>query len=508
MAVRVRFAPSPTGPLHIGGVRTALYNYLFARKHGGDFILRIEDTDQQRYVEGAEEYILEALRWFRLTPDEGPGYNGAYGPYRQSERRAIYAEHARMLLTTGKAYYAFDTPGELEEMRLRHSERGVHSPRYDHNTRGEMRNSLSLGADEVHRLLESGAPYTLRLRVDPGEEVSFDDSIRGRVSFDSGELDDKVLMKSDGLPTYHLANVVDDYLMKITHVIRGEEWLSSTPHHVLLYRAFGWEDHMPAMAHLPLLLKPNGKGKLSKRDGAEFGFPVFPLDWTSGEDRFSGFREAGFEAAAVINFLALLGWNPGTEQERFTMEELIEAFSLDHIVKSGARFDFDKALWFNQQYLIDCPNELIAKSIKAAAEDRGWRADLAFLTGVARLMKERVHRAPEILEKGSYLFTEPTEVDLDTAAKKWSDDFAFHVKSLLALVAGSASFHAPDLSESVKAWIAEKGLKMGQVLPILRLGLTGTMQGPDVFETFELLGKETCLERLSKAFERFASLKK
>lgn len=504
MGVRVRFAPSPTGPLHIGGVRTALYNYLFARKNGGTFILRIEDTDQLRYVPGAEEYIIESLRWFGLVPDEGPGFGGDMGPYRQSERQETYAGYAMELISSGKAYYAFDTPEELEAMRQRLQDQGVHTPKYDHSTRMEMRNSLTLSASETDDLLESGAAYTVRLKVEPGQTITFEDHVRGTVSFQSDELDDKVLLKSDGLPTYHLANVVDDHLMKITHVIRGEEWLSSTPHHVLLYRAFGWEDIMPQMAHLPLILKPNGQGKLSKRDGAKFGFPVFPLDWQDQEETFAGFREAGFEAPAVLNFLALLGWNPGTEQELFTVDELVDQFSLEHIVKSGARFDYDKALWFNQQHLMRMPDEQIAQQLEPGASERNWPADTVYLTRVAGMMKERVHRLNEIFDKGNYLFEMPREYDLDTARKKWSPEMAAAGDELTSLIAGISPFEAHHISEQVKAWISEKGLKMGQVLPILRLGLTGTMQGPDVFQTIELFGADNAVERLKKAFEVFS----
>ena len=349
--VRVRFAPSPTGPLHIGGVRTALYTYLIAKKTGGAFVLRIEDTDQNRYVPGAEEYIIEALDWCGIKPDEGPHLSGAYGPYRQSERREIYARYATQLVNEGKAYYAFDTAEEIEAMRQRLSEEGNHAPKYDHSSRMVMRNSLTLSESETERLRNESDDVIIRLKVEPDQEIIVNDIIRGQVKFDSSELDDKVLLKADGMPTYHLANIVDDHLMEITHVIRGEEWLPSTAHHVLLYRALGWEDSMPEFAHLSLLLKPNGKGKLSKRDGAKFGFPVFPLEWKASteDDSFKGFKDFGFDPDATVNFLAFLGWNPGTEQEIFSMEELAEAFNLDQIVKSGARFDIDKARWYNQQ---------------------------------------------------------------------------------------------------------------------------------------------------------------
>lgn len=504
MSVRVRFAPSPTGPLHIGGVRTALYNYLFAKSKGGTFILRIEDTDQQRYVPGAEEYITDALKWFGLIPDEGPGFGGEKGPYRQSERQSVYAGYAMELISAGKAYYAFDTPEELEEMRSRQQDKGVHTPKYDHTVRMEMRNSLTMDTSKVNDLIDSGTPYTIRLKVEPGLEIGFEDRIRGQVNFNSSELDDKILLKSDGLPTYHLANVVDDHLMGITHVIRGEEWLSSTPHHVLLYRAFGWEDIMPEMAHLPLILKPNGKGKLSKRDGAKFGFPVFPVDWQDKEETFKGFREDGFEPAAVMNFLAFLGWNPGTEQELFSLDELVKEFSLDHIVKSGARFDYEKALWFNQQYLIQTPDEEIAKRLGELTADKGWTTDIGYLTKVAGMMKERVHRITEIPESGYYLFTEPEKYDLKTARKRWAPEFDEKKEDLLDLIDSITDFNKEEIANRVKGWIAEHNLKMGQVLPILRLGLTGTMQGPDVFETIELLGKNVVRDRMKKAYQLFS----
>lgn len=504
MGVRVRFAPSPTGPLHIGGVRTALYNFLFARSRGGTFILRIEDTDQLRYVPGAEEYIIEALKWFGLTPDEGPGFGGEMEPYRQSERQSMYNGYAMELVSSGKAYYAFDTAEALEEMRIRLQDRGVHTPKYDHLSRMEMRNSLTLDPEQTDNLLESGVPYTIRLKVEPGRTIEFEDLVRGTVRFQSDELDDKVLLKSDGMPTYHLANVVDDHLMKITHVIRGEEWLSSTPHHVLLYQAFGWEDIMPKMAHLPLILKPNGQGKLSKRDGAQFGFPVFPLDWDDDGETFTGFREAGFEPDAVLNFLVLLGWNPGTEQEIFSLDELIESFSLEHIVKSGARFDFEKALWFNQQYLMKTPDADLAERLADGAVSRKWPHDPQYLQKVAAMMKERVHCLPEIFEKADYLFDLPSSYDLDTARKKWGPEMEAAWDDLLGVIRDIQPFEAGTISEKIKSWISEKGLKMGQVLPILRLGLTGTMQGPDVFETMALFGPENVLERMKKAFTLFS----
>ena len=500
MAIRVRFAPSPTGPLHIGGVRTALYNYLFAKQNGGSFILRLEDTDQERFVEGAESYIVDSLNWFGLLPDEGPEFGGSYGPYRQSERKSQYGQHAQKLIQEGKAYYAFDTEEELEQMRARLQDSGVHMPRYDYTVRSDMRNSLTLDPAEVKSLLDSGAAFTIRLLVHPGNELVFEDAVRGEVRFKSEELDDKVLVKSDGMPTYHLANVVDDHLMEITHVIRGEEWLSSTPHHVLLYQSFGWE--MPQMAHLPLILKPSGKGKLSKRDGAQFGFPVFPIDW-NGQEHFPGYREAGFEPEAVLNFLAFLGWNPGTEQELFSLEELIEAFSLEHIVKGGARFDYDKALWFNQQHLIHADDETLAERLLPRAREKGYAQDIAYITQVVGMMKERVHLLPEIIDQGYYLFESPQNYDLDMVRKKWGPDVADQSESLIELLRTVSPYKAEELATTIKAWIQEKGLKMGQVLPILRLGLTGTMQGPDVFQTIELFGPEESANRMKIAFDFF-----
>ncbi|MDF1673654.1 MAG: glutamate--tRNA ligase, partial [Vicingaceae bacterium] len=391
--VRVRFAPSPTGPLHIGGVRTALYNYLFAKKHGGDFLLRIEDTDQTRYVKGAEDYIAEALNWCGITPDEGVGVGGDLGPYRQSERKeaGIYKKYVDQLLESGDAYYAFDTPEELDQMRENLKAAGVAAPQYNANSRNSMKNSLTLSAEEVQKRLDAGDPFVVRVKIPRNEEVKFQDIIRGWVVVHSANLDDKVLFKSDGMPTYHMANVVDDYMMKITHVIRGEEWLPSGPLHVLLYRFLGWEDVMPQFAHLPLLLKPDGHGKLSKRDGDRLGFPVFPIQWTSPEGEISsGYRESGYFAEAHINMLAFLGWNPGTPQEIFSLEELVEAFSLERVGKSGAKFDPDKTKWFNEQYLRAKSNEELAQLVKPLVEEKGYTyADDSFLAGVCGLMKER-----------------------------------------------------------------------------------------------------------------------
>ncbi len=505
MAVRVRFAPSPTGALHIGGIRTALYNYLFARKHGGAFILRIEDTDQARYVAGAEEYIVEALTWVGLLPDEGVGFGGDYGPYRQSERKAIYQKHAQTLIDSGRAYYAFDTPEELEAQRQRDI-----SFIYNYRTRQHLRNSLSLKPAEVDALLNSGTPYVIRLRVEPDEEVRIQDLIRGEVVFQSSELDDKVLLKADGMPTYHLANIVDDYLMRITHVIRGEEWLSSTAHHVLLYRAFGWEKAMPQFAHLPLILRPEGQGKLSKRDGARFGIPVFPLSWKGAtpEDSFLGFREAGFLPQAVLNFLALLGWHPQGEQEVFSLEELIQQFSLEHISKGGARFDYDKAKWFNQRYIMAADNATLAHYIRPLAEAKGYRSDLPYLERVAALMKERVSLLPEFVEEGYYLFEPVRAYDDETIRKKWNPALQPVLEAIAQHLANISPFEAPHIESTVKALLQEYRVKSGEVLPLMRLALVGTMKGPAVFDTAALIGPTETAERIRRGMAYFLQLPK
>lgn len=506
--VRVRFAPSPTGPLHIGGVRTALYNYLFAKKNGGTFILRIEDTDQVRYVPGAEEYIVESLQWCGLTPDEGPGFGGACEPYRQSERKAIYQQYARTLIDRGEAYYAFDTPEELETRRQSEAAAGNHNFKYDSLTRLSMKNSLTLPKDDVQRRLDAGEEYVIRLKVPENETVTFNDLIRGEVSFQTGELDDKVLLKGDGMPTYHLANIVDDHLMKITHVIRGEEWLPSTGHHVLLYRAFGWEATMPEFAHLPLILKPDGKGKLSKRDGARFGIPVFPLGWEgeTPEESFDGFREFGFLPAAVINFLAFLGWNPGTEQEIFSLEELCEAFSIEKISKSGARFDFDKARWYNQQYIHAARGEELAAMVRPMLEQKGYEISEAYLAAVCNLMKDRLVVLPDILNQAYYFFEDVKLYDHQNIEKRWKPESRHTFEALAALLEKTAAFDSDALEEAVKQFMTSHHLKMGEVMPVLRLALAGTMQGPAVFEMMTVLGRERTVARLHQAFDYFDSV--
>ncbi|MBK7936180.1 MAG: glutamate--tRNA ligase [Lewinellaceae bacterium] len=490
---RVRFAPSPTGALHIGGVRTALYNYLFARQQGGTFILRIEDTDQNRYVPGAEDYIIESLRWVGLLPDEGVGFGGECGPYRQSDRKEIYQKYAHELVERGHAYYAFDTPEALENRR-----QAEENFTYNYLTRTGLSNSLTLPAEDVGTRLAGNEPFVIRLKVEPGHEVHIRDLIRGDVTFQSSELDDKVLLKADGMPTYHLANIVDDHLMDITHVIRGEEWLPSTAHHVLLYRGFGWEDTMPQFAHLPLILKPVGNGKLSKRDGAKFGIPVFPLGWTAekAEDSFTGFRETGFLPEAVINFLALLGWHPGGDQELFSINDLVAAFSIEHISKGGARFDYEKAKWFNQKYIQAADNATLATHIRPLAEAKSYRVSDEYLDCVAGLMKERVTFLPDFVEQGDCLFGPVREYDVETLKKKWNPGFAPVFDDLTSFVAGFEPFQAAALEEAVKNFIHDKGLKPGDILPLLRIALAGTMKGPAVFDMAAALGKEETVRRL------------
>lgn len=499
--VRVRFAPSPTGPLHIGGVRTALYNYLFASKNNGTFILRIEDTDQVRFVPGAEEYIIESLKWCGLTPHEGPGFGGDYGPYRQSERKAIYKQYADRMLASGDAYYAFDTPEELEALRAADP-----NFKYGVSTRSHLKNSLTLNENQVQQLLSEGSHVVIRLKIPEGEQVEIYDEIRGFVVFDTNELDDKVILKGDGMPTYHLANIVDDHLMEISHVIRGEEWLSSTAHHVLMYRFLGWQ--APAFAHLPLILKPTGQGKLSKRDGAKFGFPVFPLTWQDHlpEDTFPGFREEGYLPEALLNFLAFLGWNPGTEQEIFSVKELAEVFSLEKIVKSGARFDIDKALWFNQHYLIHSDDYFLAAMVQPLVSGNERTGSISYLAEVSHLMKERVHRLNEIPEKGSFFFSPPVHYDEQTIAKKYKKENRKYFESIAGLLVSQEYFDAQTSESVVKNYIQEEQLKMGDILPILRIAICGTMQGPDLFRTIALLGKEESADRILNALVYFDRL--
>ena len=507
--VRVRFAPSPTGPLHIGGLRTALYNFLLARKTGGVFVLRIEDTDQKRYVEGAEDYIMEALEWCGISPDESPQKGGNYGPYRQSERRDIYAEYVKKLLDNGSAYYAFDSEDELGARREAEKAAGNHNFRYDASTRMSMRNSLSLKKAEVEELLAAGTPHVVRFRIEPGNTVNFSDSVREKVSFQTSELGDQVLMKADGLPTYHLANIVDDHLMEITHVIRGEEWLPSTALHVLLYRAFGWEDTMPVFAHLPLLLNPNGKGKLSKRDGAKFGFPVFPLRWEDKQkdEVAAGFREDGFLPEALVNFLALLGWNPGTEQEIFSLDELISAFDLERITKSGARFDIEKGMWFNQQYLIARSDAALVPLVQAEFSRNGFELGTAKAEQIAGLLKERVHLLPEFFSSGRYFVAPVLTYDEKTIRKKWKPANREKFDALADILAGQEDWTAPAIKAAVVAFMEANELGFGAVLPVIRIALSGSVQGPDAFEMMEAVGRDITVERLRGSYDFFTSVK-
>ncbi len=574
-SVRVRFAPSPTGPLHIGGVRTALYNYLFAKKMGGTFILRIEDTDRTRFVEGAEQYIIDTLKWCNILPEEGQSFGGEYGPYRQSDRKELYQKYVQQLIDDNRAYYAFDTPEELDEMREAALAKGQVA-KYDYSIRGEMKNSLSMPADEVKKLLDNKTPYVVRLKVMPDETIIFDDIIREQVRFSSNEIDDKVLLKSDGLPTYHMANIVDDHYMKISHVIRGEEWLPSTPLHVLLYKYLGWEDTMPKFAHLPLLLKPSPEsyidkttliplaekmteeffknndevsidyketalafvkqtfqdkknigaklkdrkkdkddkkalkaflksslfGKLSKRDGDRLGFPVFPLDWENVKTGATamGFREKGFLPEATINFLAFLGWNPGTEQEIFSLEGLVEAFSLDRVSKSGAKFNYAKSKWFNQQYIINSSNEDLGKIFRKDIEQNGHSVDNDTLNTICDMYKERLERINQFWDQAYYLFEPVRAYDSKTVQKKWKAEKRHDFEGLLATVEAVEDFQADKMEEAVKAYINDNELKFGDILPILRVGLTGEMKGPSVFEVAALLGKIEVVERLKNAY--------
>lgn len=499
--VRVRFAPSPTGPLHMGGVRTALYNYLFAKKHGGDFLLRIEDTDQNRYVPGAEEYIMESLQWCGILWDEGPGTENAFGPYRQSERKDLYRQYAIKLIESGRAYYAFDTPEELEAMRKRIEADKSGNPQYDSRSRLGMKNSLTLPAEEVERRLASGENYVIRIKTPDHEEIVLEDLIRGTVKVHSWQLDDKVLFKSDGMPTYHLANVVDDYLMKITHVIRGEEWLPSAPLHVLLYQSLGWEASMPQFAHLPLLLKPDGNGKLSKRDGDRLGFPVFPLQWkdpNSGETS-SGYREAGYFPEAFVNLLALLGWNPGTEQEIFSMIELVEAFSLERVGKSGSKFDPEKAKWFNHQYLQVKPIEVIVANMQKIAAKKGLDAGIEKLQQIAALMRERANFVHEILEQSHFFFEAPNQYDKAFAKKRWKEDTPDILLNLQKILESVEPFSAEAIHDAIHKFMEANGIGAGKLMPGLRLALVGSGTGPDLSQIMAILGKEESMERIIKA---------
>lgn len=505
--VRVRFAPSPTGPLHIGGVRTALYNYLFARRNGGDMILRIEDTDSHRFVPGAEEYINEALAWLGIKIDEGVREGGNYGPYKQSERRDIYREHVKMLLDNGKAYIAFDTPQELEAAR-----NATPNFQYDASTRLNMRNSLSLPAEEVKRLIDEGTPYVVRFLIEPGRDVVVDDLLRGKVTINSSILDDKVLYKSaDDLPTYHLANIVDDHLMEVSHVIRGEEWLPSAPLHVLLYEAFGWSDTQPQFVHLPLLLKPDGKGKLSKRDGDRLGFPVFPLEWhdpASGAIS-SGYRESGYLPEAVINFLALLGWNPGDDTEIMSMEELIQKFSFDHCSRSGAKFAYDKGRWFNHEYLQTTPDSELAAMFRPVLKAHGvddTKYTDEYLTRVVSLVKGRINFVADLWEQAKFFFVEPTSYAEKDIKKRWKEDTPKILTELIEVIKSLPDFSSAAAEPPVLDWVAKNEYHLGNVMNAFRLTLVGECKGPHIFDITELLGKEETIRRIQKGIDNINTI--
>ncbi|SDB61731.1 glutamyl-tRNA synthetase [Flavobacteriaceae bacterium MAR_2010_188] len=497
--IRVRFAPSPTGPLHIGGVRTALFNYLFAKKHGGTFILRIEDTDQNRYVEGAEDYIIEALNWCNIPFDEGPGKEGACGPYRQSERKEIYKEYAEKLIESGNAYYAFDTSESLDDHRKDHEAKGK-TFIYNWHNRLKLVNSLSLSKEEVSSKIESGEDYVIRFKSPQDNTLHLNDIVRGDIEIDTNILDDKVLFKSDGMPTYHLANIVDDHLMKITHVIRGEEWLPSLALHYQLYEAFGWT--APQFAHLPLLLKPTGKGKLSKRDGDKLGFPVFPLQWKDHKDGSvsSGYREEGYFPEALINFLVFLGWNPGTEQEMFNLEELTNAFELERVHKAGARFDPDKIKWFNHHYMQEQTNENLAIQFKSRRTELS-KIDLDFIAIVVGSIKERATFVSDFWELSHYFFVAPESYDEKALKKSVKDDTPEILEKIKEIVLHTDEFTVSNLQARLKGWINDAGIGFGKVMMPLRLALVGSLQGPDVFEIMFLIGKNETVNRINRLLE-------
>ncbi|SMC32312.1 glutamate--tRNA ligase [Moheibacter sediminis] len=492
--VRVRFAPSPTGPLHIGGVRTALYNYLFAKNHGGKFLLRIEDTDQNRYVPGAEDYIIESLKWLGLEPDEGVGYGGQHAPYRQSERKEIYAKYAQELIDSGNGYYAFDTPEELDQFRAEAEAKGQ-TFIYNSQNRNQLNNSLKLSADEIQSKIDTGIPYVIRFKIPANETILLDDLIRGKISIDSNTLDDKVLYKSDGMPTYHLANIVDDHLMEITHVIRGEEWLPSMPLHELLYKAFGWT--APKFSHLPLILKPEGKGKLSKRDGDKHGFPVFPLQWNTEEGIAKGYREEGYLSDAMVNMLALLGWNPGTEQEIFTLDELIQSFNLEKVSKSGARFNPEKTIWFNHQYIQQKSNEEILPEFNKVLNENGIDSSEEFNLQVIDLLKERVNFIKDIFTQGKFFFIAPETYAENAVKKAWKEDSAELLNEFAQELNSLKSFDHTTIHDKVQAFVAQKEIGFGKLMMPVRLSLVGDLQGPDVPLIMELLGKDEVVKRLN-----------
>ena len=497
--VRTRFAPSPTGPLHIGGVRTALYSYLFAKKHGGDFLLRIEDTDTARTVAGSEDVINESLNWCGIIPDEGIVQGGPYAPYRQSERKNIYIKYAEQLIDSGKAYIAFDTEEEIKAWREKSAaENNGISAAYNYSTRGQMRNSLTLTEEEISKLKEDHTPYVIRLKVDSNDHIEFVDLIREKVRFDSSQLDDRVLLKSDGMPTYHLANVVDDHLMEISHVIRGEEWLASTPHHILLYRAFGWE--IPLFAHLPLFLKPDGKGKLSKRDGDRLGFPVFCTQFVNPETKevTEGFREKGFERDAFVNFIAMLGWNDGTERELFDMPALIDHFSLDRVHKAGAKFNFEKAIWYNQQYVRNLSNENLVEVCIDDIQKLNPSIDGDFISKYVELFRDRIHFKYQLANAGKYLYADIEDYDKETLRKKWKPEAKKFIAEFKELLSLTKTILPEELETETKKLIDSHGLGLGNILPVLRILLTGTMKGPSIFDSIRLLGIEKSINRIDK----------
>lgn len=498
--VRVRFAPSPTGPLHIGGVRTALYNYLFAKKHGGDFVLRIEDTDQNRYVDGAEDYIIESLNWCGIPYDEGPGKEKGFGPYRQSERKDKYRAYAEELIASGNAYYAFDTSEELDAHRKDHEEKGK-TFIYNWHNREKLNNSLTLSSEETKEKIENGDAYVIRFKSPQDETLHFKDVIRGDMEIDSNILDDKVLFKSDGMPTYHLANIVDDHLMEITHVIRGEEWLPSLALHYMLYRAFGWT--APEFAHLPLILKPQGKGKLSKRDGEKMGFPVFPLEWKDPAtgDVSTGYKEEGYYPEAVVNMLAFLGWNPGTEQEFFSLEELTSAFELERVHKGGAKFDPEKTKWFQQHYMQEADESQVTKEFQKILKEKEIVVEESYVKNVVSLIKERAVFVEDLWDQGYFFFISPTSFEPKDAKKAWKEGSAELMNELKTFLEGQDNFETEQLQAEVKNWIKSKEIGFGKVMMPLRLALVGALQGPDVYEIATYIGKQQTLSRLTKAIE-------
>ncbi|MFY0651030.1 MAG: glutamate--tRNA ligase [Cyclobacteriaceae bacterium] len=503
--VRVRFAPSPTGVLHIGGVRTALYNYLFAKKNNGKFILRIEDTDQSRYVAEAEGYITESLKWCGIEPDESPEVGGEYGPYVQSQRKEFYKEHVDRLIKKGKAYYAFDTPEELDAMRQRLKEAKANSLNYNSISRNSMKNSITLSAEEVQQRIDNGEPYVVRIKVPAKDEIRLNDLVRGWVMVHSSTLDDKVLMKSDGMPTYHLANVVDDYLMKISHVIRGEEWLPSAPLHVLLYDFLGWKDQMPKFAHLPLLLKPDGNGKLSKRDAQKHGFPIFPLEWKSGGDDadLKGFKEEGYLNDAFVNFLAFLGWNPGGEEEIFSIDELIEKFSLDRINKAGAKFDINKAVWFNQQYLRKQPVESIASELIHLTAQAGFDCDQQKAYEIAGLLQERIELIPDLLEKGKFFFQSPSQYVEKVVRKRWKGEAKSVISSFVENLSSLENVSAANIQEALNSAAEANDVGAGSVMQLLRVAVSGEQGGPDLMKIMEILGTQETISRINSGITEF-----